>query len=57
MSYINAAVLQDEPLVLQAGQQLTLRYRLVIHPDRWDARRLQAAYNEFADSSGLSETE
>lgn len=47
MGYVNAALLNDEPLTLKAGQNLVLRYRLIVHPDRWDAARLQAAIVEF----------
>jgi hypothetical protein len=47
MSYINGALLHDEPLVLESGEELTLCYRLVVHPGRWNARRLQKAYDEF----------
>ena len=50
MSYINAALLNDQPLILEADQRLMLRYRLVVHPDRWDAQRLHAAYREFSQS-------
>jgi hypothetical protein len=41
VSYVNAALLTDEPLELQPQEQLTLRYRLVVHHGRWDAERLQ----------------
>jgi len=51
MSYINAALLNDAAYVLGKGQQLTLRYRLVVHPDRWDSERLGTAQEEFANSS------
>jgi hypothetical protein len=47
MSYLNAALLNDEPLGLQPSEQMTLRYRLVIHPNRWDTERLQAAHTRF----------
>ncbi len=45
--YINAALLNDEPLTLESGKTLALRYRLVVHLGRWDAERLQAALADF----------
>jgi hypothetical protein len=57
MSYINASLLSDEPLVLKAGQSMTLRYRLIVHPDRWDARRLAAAWQRFAQSASATQRE
>ena len=47
MGYINAALLNDEPLTLELGKTLALRYRLVVHLDRWDAERLQAEIADF----------
>jgi hypothetical protein len=48
MNYVNAAVLNDEPLTLDAGERLILRYRLIVHRDRWDANRLEFAYKNYA---------
>ena len=48
MSYMNAALLHDEPLELEKGERLTLRYRLIAHPGRWDAGRFRAEYNCYA---------
>jgi len=42
MRYFSPAVLCCKPHTLQAGQSLTLRYRLIIHPGRWDAKRLRS---------------
>ena len=47
MGYVNAALLNDEPMTLEPGQRMTLRYRLIVHPNRWDAERLQAAQTRF----------
>ena len=47
MGYINAALLNDEPLTLESGEGMTLRYRVIVHPNRWDAARLQAAQKKF----------
>lgn len=57
MSYINAALLTDEPLTLNAGEHMTLRYRLIVHPQRWDAARLRAAYADFQESENPPRTE
>jgi hypothetical protein len=57
MSYINASLLSDEPLVLKAGQSMTLRYRLIVHPDRWDAQHLAVAWQRFAQSASDTEGE
>ena len=46
--YINAAILSDSPLPLEAGERLQLTYRIIVHDVRWGAPRLQAAYREFA---------
>lgn len=48
MSYINAAILSKQPLTLKAGEQLTLRYRVIVHAGRWDADKLRAEYETFA---------
>lgn len=37
MSYLNAAVVAGGPLELAPHESLALRYRIVVHPDRWDA--------------------
>ncbi len=47
MGYINAALLSDEPMTLENGEAITLRYRLIVHPGRWDTERLQAAYLSY----------
>jgi hypothetical protein len=50
MGYINAALLNDEPLSIESGGRMTLRYRLIVHANRWDAERLQAAQASFSRS-------
>lgn len=47
--YLNAALLFHEPLTLQAGSVLHLRYRALIHDDLWETARLQSAYNIYAE--------
>ena len=54
MSYLNAALLAEAPLRLAAGAPMTLRYRLVIHPNRWEADRLQVEYTRFSTHPGSS---
>jgi hypothetical protein len=39
--YLNASLLQMDSYTLPKGKTLTLRYRVAIHPGRWDAARLQ----------------
>jgi hypothetical protein len=48
MSYVNAALLSKRPLPLKVGEQLALRYRVIVHPNRWDAARLKAEFEKFA---------
>jgi hypothetical protein len=52
MSYVNAALLQNEALSLAAGQRLTLRYRIVVHAGQWNPAKLHSAYQEFAGLIG-----
>ena len=47
MSFFTPAVLCYEPLTLEAGEQLTLRYRIIVHDGGWDAGRLNAAHAEL----------
>jgi hypothetical protein len=48
MSYLNPAWLARGPFVLPAGERLTLRYRVVIHPGRWNAEQLTTAWQAYA---------
>jgi len=48
MSFFSPAVLGYEPLTLQAGERLTLRYRVIVHDGRWDAGRLNAEHSRYA---------
>jgi hypothetical protein len=47
MSYFSPAVICYGPHTLQAGQSFTLRYRILVHPDRWDAEQLKREYQRF----------
>ncbi len=48
MSFLNPALLSPAPLPLRAGARTTLRYRILVHPGRWDAARLKAESARFA---------
>ena len=50
MGYMNAALLNDEPMTLAPGGKMTLRYRVIVHPNRWDAARLQTEQANFWQS-------
>ena len=47
--YLNAAFLLKSGYTLQPGETLTLRYRVCVHRDRWDDRRLRQAFDRYAD--------
>ena len=51
MSYFSPAVICYKPHTLEGGQSFTLRYRIIVHPDRWDAGKLQKEYQQFAAES------
>lgn len=50
MTFCNAAVLAPAPRRLAANESLRLRYRVVVHPGRWDAERLAAAVTDYVGS-------
>lgn len=47
MSYFSPAVICYGPYRLKAGESFTLRYRVIVHPGRWDAERLGKEYKRF----------
>lgn len=49
--YLNAAWLQLEPFELPAGGSFTLRYRVIVHPDRWTPARLEAEQARYRRES------
>jgi type 1 glutamine amidotransferase len=49
MSFFTPAVLCFEPLTLRAGEALVLRYRVLVHPGRWDEARLRWETSRFSD--------
>ncbi len=42
MSFFTPAVLCFEPLTLRPGEAIVLRYRVLVHPGRWDEARLRS---------------
>lgn len=46
--YLNAAFLFHEPLTLPAGEELRLRYRVLVHDGIWEGTRLQEAWDGYA---------
>ena len=46
-NFFNAAFLLKEPYTLAKGETLTLRYRVHIHPGRWDAEKLKACLDAY----------
>ncbi len=46
--YFSPAMLWSEPFTLAAGQQFTLRYRIVVHPGPGDAEALEKEWQAFA---------
>ncbi len=48
MKYFSPAVICYKPHTLTAGQAFTLRYRIIIHPGRWDAGQLNKQCTHFS---------
>ena len=46
--YINPAFLFDSAKKIGAGERLLLRYRVIVHPGRWDAPALKGALAAYA---------
>lgn len=46
--YLNAAFLLKSAYTLQPNEALTLRYRVCVHPGRWDAEALRRAVAQYA---------
>ena len=51
MSYFSPAVICYKPHTIPTGKTLTLRYRVIVHADRWDAKTLQTECERFATES------
>jgi hypothetical protein len=50
-AFVNAAWLQLQPHELPAREKLTLQYRVVVHPGRWDALRLQKEHSHYSNAN------
>ena len=48
MTFAQAALIYYGPYTLKSGEQLDLRYRVLIHPGRWDVFRLNSELRQFA---------
>ena len=48
--YLNAAFLLKSAYVMKPGESLTLRYRVCVHPGRWDAEALRQAATKYAET-------
>lgn len=51
MSFFTPALLCYEPKLLRQGERITLRYRILVHPGRWDAARLRREHERFSRES------
>jgi len=47
MSFFSPAVICYGPHTLPAGRRMTLEYRVIVHPHRWDTRRLRSEAVSF----------
>jgi len=54
MSFFTPAVICYEPITLEPGRSVALRYRVFIHPGPWDAGRLRAEYERFSGKPALA---
>lgn len=48
MSFMSPAVLCYEPITLEAGEHLTLHYRVIVHHGRWDSARLTTEHARYS---------
>jgi type 1 glutamine amidotransferase len=51
MSFFTPAVLCFQPLTLRAGDVIVLRYRVIVHPGRFDEARLKSEAARFAGTA------
>jgi type 1 glutamine amidotransferase len=47
MSFFSPAVIAEGPRSLTAGETMTLRYRIIVHPGRWTATHLAREHARF----------
>lgn len=50
-TFINAALVFHEPMSLSKGEELHLRYRVLVHDGTWDADRLANEHARFVDEA------
>ncbi len=50
--FLNASLLQLEPYTLPASRTMILRYRVVIHPGRWEGSRLEKERARYTRDAG-----
>lgn len=48
MSFFTPAILCYEQMTLRPSERIILRYRVLVHPGRWDAARLRREYDRFS---------
>ncbi|HOX04521.1 MAG TPA: sulfatase-like hydrolase/transferase [Candidatus Paceibacterota bacterium] len=48
MRFFSPAVISPGPFTLRAGQSMSLRYRVAVHPGRWNVARLESETARFA---------
>ena len=46
--YLSPALLWDEPMTLHPGEEMTLRYRVLVHPERLEAEALEKEWKSFS---------
>jgi hypothetical protein len=49
MRYFSPAVICYGPHTMEAGDSFTLRYRVIVHPERWDGERLSREARRFKE--------
>ncbi len=57
MSFFTPAVICYGPHTLPAGESLTLRYRVYVHPGRWDAAKLREEWEAYLEAVKQRERE
>ncbi len=55
MSYYSPAVICYSPHTLKSGESFTLRYRVIVHRDKWDADRLTKEHERFVSEASVKE--
>ena len=47
MKYFSPAVICYKPHTLKSGQSFTLKYRVIVHPEKWDSDKLKAEIRKY----------